>query len=107
MELYRQGDVLIARISSMPEQDLAPVEREKGRLVLAHGEVTGHAHVVVGEAELFTPADVSELEERFLRVEREATVVHEEHGTITLPPGDYRVGRQREYAPEEIRTVAD
>src|SRR3954453_10783779 len=54
--LYRQGDVLIARIDEVPE-DLEAVPRDKGRVVLAYGEVTGHAHAVRGEVELLTPAD--------------------------------------------------
>lgn len=40
---YRQGDVLIERVSSFPAK-LTPVARENGRVILAHGEVTGHAH---------------------------------------------------------------
>jgi hypothetical protein len=104
--LYRQGDVLIARIDEAPAS-LKPVPLDRGRVILAYGEVTGHAHAVEGDVELFTIEDRAELEERFLRVEAEAQVVHEEHDTITLPPGEYLVRRQREYAPEEIRTVAD
>jgi hypothetical protein len=105
--IYRQGDVLVVETNTIPA-GVEPVERDSGRLVLAYGEVTGHAHVVVGEAELFAPADVAELEERFLRVEQEgAQLVHDEHSTIDLPPGDYVVKRQREYSPQEIRTVAD
>lgn len=103
---FRQGDVLIARVDTMPK-GVQLVPRDQGRVVLAYGEVTGHAHAVEGDVELFAAADVAELEERFLRVEREAQVVHEEHGTITLEPGIYSVKRQREYAPEEIRAVAD
>jgi hypothetical protein len=34
-------------------------------------------------------------------------LVHDEHGTIELAPGDYRVTRQREYAPEVNRWVGD
>jgi hypothetical protein len=105
--MFRQGDVLVVSTDKTPDR-LQSVPLENGRLVLAYGEVTGHAHVVTGEAELFAPADVAELEERFLRVECEgAQVVHDEHATITLPPGDYRVLRQREYAPEATRLVAD
>ena len=36
-----------------------------------------------------------------------AQVVHDEHATIALPPGKYRITRQREYSPEAIRNVAD
>lgn len=104
--IYRQGDVLVVEATTIPE-GVTTVPLEEGRLVLAHGEVTGHAHVVVGDAELFAPADVAELEERFLRVEQECELVHDEHATIALPPGDYRVLRQREYSPEAIRSVAD
>lgn len=105
MKLYRQGDVLIEQVATIPD-GLVDVPRDDGRLILAYGEVTGHAHAVVGDCQ-FLAADLEELEERFLRVESEAAVVHEEHDTIALPPGNYRVVRQREYSPEEIRTVAD
>jgi hypothetical protein len=43
--MMRQGDVLIVPVSSLPA-GLEPVKREKGRVVLAHGEVTGHAHAI-------------------------------------------------------------
>lgn len=51
---YRQGDVIIQRLDSLP-QDLKPVAADGGRVVLAHGEVTGHAHCFAAtEAEKFT-----------------------------------------------------
>lgn len=103
--LYRQGDVLVQKVNTIPD-GLTPVPLDNGRVILAYGEVTGHAHAVIGDTE-FLAADLAELEDRFLRVEAEATIVHEEHDAITLPPGNYQVIRQREYAPEEIRTVAD
>lgn len=103
---YRQGDVLIERIDSMPVK-LMPVDREHGKIVLAHGEVTGHAHAIAdSHATLFQTAEqagVSFLEVR----EAVAALQHEEHATIELPPGNYRITRQREYSPEEIRNVAD
>lgn len=105
MKIFRQGDVLIRQVSAIPE-GLGRVPLDGGRTILAYGEVTGHAHAVVGDAELLA-SDVEEMRERFLRVDREVQVVHEEHDTITLPPGLYSVGIQAEYAPEEIRTVAD
>ncbi len=104
-QLYRQGDVLLQRVDTIPD-GLQAVPLDKGRVILAYGEVTGHAHAVEGDVR-FLAADLEELEERFLHVEREASVVHEEHDTIALPPGDYRVVRQREYAPERPTYVAD
>ena len=103
--MFRQGDVLILEAGELPT-GLKPVPKDKGRTILAYGEVTGHAHAVEGEVE-FLAADLAEMEGRFLRVLSEAQVVHEEHGTITLPPGDYEVRRQREYTPEAPRMVAD
>ena len=105
MRIFRQGDVLVAAVNNIPD-GLVEVPRDNGRLVLAYGEATGHAHVVDGEAVLLA-ADVAEMEDRFLHVEREAQLVHDEHSALTLPPGDYRVTRQREYAPEAPVWVAD
>lgn len=96
--LYRQGDVLIRRINSIPS-GLTPVPREDGRVILAHGEVTGHAHVVEGEVE-FLATDLAEMQGRFLRVLADAQVVHDEHRPMALAPGCYEVIRQREYAPQ-------
>lgn len=103
---YRQGDVLIQRVPSLPSK-LTPVARERGRVILAHGEVTGHAHAITDEhVDLFTTADeagVTYLEVR----DAMAALHHDEHSTIELPPGNYRVTRQREFTPEAIRPVAD
>lgn len=41
----RQGDILLIPIAHVPE-GTTPVALENGRFVLAHGELTGHAHVV-------------------------------------------------------------
>ena len=85
----------------------AAVERRCGRVVLAHGEVTGHAHAIRDRrATMFRdPAQTA----MFLRVSGDGPVAleHEEHDTIHIPPGDYEVVRQREYTAEAIRAVAD
>lgn len=96
----RQGDVLLQAVSEVPD-GLKPVPLDKGRVILAYGEVTGHAHAVVGDVELLA-ADLEDLETRFLRVEAEAQIVHEEHSTVVLPPGDYRVLGQREYTSVDM-----
>lgn len=107
MNIYRQGDVLIRTVAEIPSaaNDVTP----EGRIVLAYGEVTGHAHALAkGSAREFSLADASGAVRRFLSVVSEsATVRHEEHAPIPLPIGLYEIVQQREYTPEEIRNVAD
>lgn len=113
--MFRQGDVLIERINSIPTA--AMKQKKSDRIILAHGEVTGHHHCL----ELADPADwwkqgeiAPTLEkptvlggEIFVAIKEASKVTHQEHATIPLPPGKYRVTRQREYSPERIRNVAD
>ncbi len=101
---YRQGDVLIERISKMPT-GLKKLAREKNEIVLAHGEATGHHHAIADEhCDLFQgDSGVTFLEVR----EAMAALTHEEHAKIELEPGVYRVTRQREYTPQAIRNVQD
>lgn len=101
---YRQGDVWIERILKLPTK-LTKVEPVSGRIILAYGEVTGHHHSIAADA-----ADWWKVEgeaDQFLTVKTATEVVHQEHAPIVLAPGRYRVRRQREYAPEAIRNVAD
>lgn len=97
---FRQGDVLIRRVSALPEGEAK--KRENG--VIAYGEVTGHSHAVDVER-----AEVLEIERGvFLRVGPEGvSLVHQEHAPIFLPEGNYEATIQREYTPEAIRNVAD
>lgn len=109
----RQGDVWIERVPSgqLPE-GLVELARDRGRIVLAYGEVTGHAHAIAERnATLFGRPGT---DERWLvirpsgaNVESGAVVRHEEHAAIPLAPGVYKILRQKEYSPEEIRYVAD
>jgi hypothetical protein len=101
MNLYRQGDVLIRQIGSLPTQKAT--KRENG--VLAYGEVTGHAHRV----EQLHQAEVVEVGDNlFLRVGEEGVrIVHDEHAPIFLDPGNYQITIQREYSPEAIKNVED
>lgn len=104
-EVIRQGDVLLVPVDEIPA-DAEPVRRSKGRLILAEGEVTGHHHAIAEpDVELLE----TKAKEVFLSVmAAPALLVHEEHSTLTVPPGTYRVIRQREYvAPEIQRRVAD
>lgn len=91
---YRQGDVLLQKIDGLPA-DAQPVECDS-RVVLAYGEVTGHCHALsTASAVMFTFNG-----ERFIDAKDGAQLRHEEHATIILPQGVYRVIQQREYVPE-------
>jgi hypothetical protein len=104
--------------------------RENERIILAHGEVTGHAHEVVkddADLEQIPPAQFFEEPDgrRVLLVDRPCQLVHQEHGAIAIDPevpqqirqgdvflnpigkGAWEIVRQREYSPEAIRQVAD
>ena len=114
IEMFRQGDVIIIRADPEVEKLGAPVPRENGRVVLAHGDLTGHAHVIRSpEAELFERLDQTSdeaaqaLGARILRTFFTVQLRHEEHAAIDIPPGYWLVRVQREYSPGELRNVAD
>jgi hypothetical protein len=147
--LYRQGDILLKQVKDLPD-GLKEVPRDRGRIILAEGEVTNHFHAIEDVEALFLAENLEEIEGRFLKVEAEtehevpvfedrptgkvvsqaewdkaaleghgdelevgepitervqvgtatikgAALVHPEHDTIVLEPGNYEVVRQREY----------
>lgn len=111
MTIYRQGDILLVRCDDRPAVNVIDGtangivrEPENGRLIIARGEATGHHHsVAVAGAEI-----VQDAEAVYLRIMAPTTLDHQEHGSIALDPGTYRVIRQREYQPGELpRQVAD
>jgi hypothetical protein len=115
---FRQGDVLIERVTSLPGviKKMAP---ENGRVILAHGEVTGHAHEIespklatlheIKEAVrlLGDLDDIQTLDRKALVLAKDSAVIHQEHATIPIKGDSYVITRQREYSPEAIRNVAD
>jgi hypothetical protein len=128
-KIVRQGDVLLVAVTAGLDQS-RPVARERGRVVLAHGEVTGHAHTIaeadvtlavlddrsamasVARALLASVGLTMEVRDEevvgVLSTPTGARLTHEEHAPITLDPlSHYVVLRQREYAPESIRQVLD
>ena len=103
-KLYRQGDVLIAAVADIPT-DARELPRDKRGVVLAEGEVTGHAHRIASRhAKLLrTEEDV-----RYMRVTAPVALRHEEHAPVKIPPGNYRITIHAEYQPGELpRRVED
>lgn len=72
------------------------------RAILAHGEHTGHFHEAHGEG-------VALYDDGVLDAPHGADVIHQEHATITIPPGTYQRSIVQEYDhfAEEARNVSD
>lgn len=100
-DIVRQGDILLVPVAELPARKLERVV-DGPRVVLAEGEATGHAHIVLGRARLVhstTAPSWRGVWQTHLVVEEPARLVHDEHDAIGLEPGVYHVRRQREYVP--------
>jgi len=98
MSILRQGDVLLESVSNLPKG----LKKRKDN-ILVRGETTGHAH------RLNTPtlSVYGTDDEMFVNLDKPTELVHEEHKTIQVDKGTWKVVRQREYSPAENRRVAD
>lgn len=103
MKMARQGDVLLVRADGGRPDDATPVPPQGGRVIVALGELTGHAHAVAEDRAALWRAG----REEFLEVRAPAELVHPEHAPIPLEPGLYKVVHQREYHPNLERPVRD
>lgn len=107
---YRQGDVPLVPIGSIPE-NFEQVVLDAPKIVLALGEATGHHHRV--EFAFDAPdhprlyRDVQTGSQILEVGGGGATLLHEEHDPIALPPGRYLQLVQVEDDGEMIAQVAD
>lgn len=92
MQNYRHGDLPITPVTELNGTKIT----HHGSYVLALGEATGHKHIITAQPDMMDIYDIGN-GMFMLDLRSEATISHEEHHTITLPPGKYRVGREREY----------
>ncbi|MFN8657154.1 MAG: hypothetical protein U0105_12515 [Candidatus Obscuribacterales bacterium] len=99
---YRQGDVLLIKVGQLPPGS-AKEEAADHRIVLAWGEVTGHAHAVSAATATYYKFGGG----NYLQVHEDTKLVHEEHRAIDLPVGVYKIVLQREYFPAGNRVVVD
>lgn len=101
---YRQGDVLLVKVDSLPAQK-KKIERESGRIILAHGEVTGHAHAISHPGAQLWQSQIKNDWSVYLELNETTELQHEEHACITLEPGFYQVVRQREFDPSRLSSI--
>lgn len=89
---YRHGDININ-----PTGSLKGYKIRKDN-TLAYGEVTGHSHRILPK----TKEDVVEVYEAengdlAIKVNGIGVIEHQEHKTIEIPTGAYKINREREY----------
>ena len=103
---YRQGDVMLEKISCLPDQPLHSLSSP----VIARGEKSNHAHALFGSASVLSVKDGADL---YVAVIGSAKLSHiletslssgtpiwtGEHLEIDLEEGIYQVVHQREYDP--------
>lgn len=95
--MYRQGDILLVH-NDIPKD---AKQLNTGNIVLALGSATGHSHTVQN-ATRYESGGVTYVDCPTL-----TQLTHNEHATIELPAGTYKLVKQVEYTPQGIRDVED
>lgn len=126
---YQQGDVLLVKVDESERSYLesnCKIETggdKKGKVILAFGEATGHHHRFELN-EIGSGVTISTVYDKIGRYGRwtyrneptyyildggEATLYHEEHKPLTLPPGIYRrsIVREFDHIGNSTRAVVD
>ena len=115
--MYRHGDLLITRINAVPQSAINISSK-----IIAEGEVSGHKHKLVGQATIgilpgreagttiigrVESGDVSinRIPELYFSASEDVKLTHEEHKTLELPRGSYKVTKEREFNPFEDLTT--
>jgi hypothetical protein len=104
-ESYRQGDVFLLKVVGLPEG--AKEVTDPGDVILQKGAATSHAHRFSKQsARLYTLGEGDQLQ-RYVVTRTKATLKHEEHAAIKVPPGTYQVILPRQFTPEGNANVED
>lgn len=103
-----QGDCLITRVATIPEGFVIDSQKDSN-YVVAHSE-TGHNHVMESkDIDFYTSANDPLM--IYLVVNKATPVRHlrsfDTHEPLSVPPGIFRINRQRESIPEGFRKAQD
>ncbi len=106
---YRQGDVPLVPVDAIPAS-FERVVLDAPKIILALGEATGHHHRL--EFSFDAPDNPRLYRDvltgaQILEIGGGATLLHEEHDPVALPPGRYLQLVQVEDDGEMIAQVAD
>jgi hypothetical protein len=113
MRLFAQGDLLIETVDDCPPSGDIVEPSSEGATVLAHGELSGHRHVIHARVTLFRDDSLARdippgLYVGHVKVDSaQVALEHEEHAPISLTKGTYRVRRQRYLEPTDSAVLED
>jgi|15BtaG_2_1085339.scaffolds.fasta_scaffold10272_2 hypothetical protein len=120
MNKYQQGDVLFIELTDKEAKSFQDKKESKthwnkinvtresnGDTVVAYGEATGHNHNFQFHEDMVhypVTGYVTDMGRRgitnalnYVEVEKTATLTHQEHNEIQVPPGKYKVQIVREF----------
>lgn len=104
MHWYQQGDVTL-KPATVPAHATRTAAQD-GRHILRSGEATGHHHAVAAQEEitLYTLGEIL-----YMVNTQPVELTHQEHRTISIPPGTWVIDAVREYdyMEQEVRYVKD
>jgi len=106
----RHGDVLLTRVSQKEYiEATGKTVAHSGKYVLALGEVTGHKHVLTAPTKEALEVKETPAQVVYMKLDVEAPLKHEEHKTVEVPSGFWKMTFEREhdYMKEETRQVID
>jgi hypothetical protein len=94
MNKFRHGDINLHEIS---EREQGEIIKHNGSFTLALGETTGHKHVM--SVPNIDDMEVTRLQDGtiVLNLKVDGTLTHEEHKTLTVKRGVYKIVHEREY----------
>lgn len=118
-DLVRQGDVTLMRVDALPKRMRKAKRGDDGKIIVEHGEMTGHGHRIAEKHVTGFRAETAEMAGRagldFLIVGGSgATLKHEyadgrhaEHEPIALREGHWKRAVQVDEDDEGAREVVD
>ena len=97
--MYRHGDLLITRINAIPEDTVQISEK-----IIAEGEISGHKHKIFGSAQVnirpsFIGRQINDNPEVWFNAFDKIKLEHEEHKTLEIPKGAYKVTKEQQFDP--------
>lgn len=101
----RQGDVLLLPVDKLPSGR----RHDYHQLTLAHGEESGHHHTLYATSILSKVGEMVVNDKRFIELDVEWLLRHQEHKELRVPPGCYEIIIEIEHDPFEraMRRVVD